>query len=219
MDKIEPANTFVPIQHPAFKKRKSEFSRKKARKLLDEAGWKIAEKGIRKKDGKVLSLQFKVSAGIKVYENLQLLLCDQLKQVGVVCEIKNEPPRILLADSVPKGQFDLVMFGQPIPPDSSLTAYFSSKEIPAATNSWAGQNVCHWRNSKLDKILEKFDHEWDSKKRNLLIAQMEEIYIQDRPFIPLYHRREAMVIPRDLTGVQDDYNGTGFVFPEQWKWK
>jgi peptide/nickel transport system substrate-binding protein len=218
-DKILPANTFVPVQHPAFKKRASEFSREKARRLLDEASWKMADKGLRSKDGKALTLQFKVSAGIKVYENLQQLLCDQFKQVGVGCEIKNEPPRVLLGDSVPKGQFELVMFGQPIPPDSSLTAYFSSGEIPSSRNAWAGQNVCRWKNEKLDKILAQFDSESDSRKRNQLIAKMEEIYLQDRPFIPLYHRREAMVIPRDLMGVQDDYNGTGFVFPEKWKWK
>ena len=219
-DKIMAANTFLPPQHPAFKQRASEFSREKAKKLLDEAGWKVSgDKGLRQKNGKNLTLQFKTSAGIKIYENLQQLLCDQFKQIGVSCEIKNEPPRILLGDSVPKGQFDIAMFGQPILPDSSMTSSFSSKEIPSAKNSWAGGNVGRWSNTKVDELLAQFDQEWSPSKRNQIVTKIEGIYLQERPFIPLYHRREAMVIPRGLTGVQDDIAGTGFVFPERWQWK
>ncbi len=218
-NKIDAANTFLPQVHPAFSKRPSEFQRDLAKKLLDEAGWVQQKNGVRQKEGKALALEFKTSAGIKVYENIQLQICDQLKQVGVGCRIKNEPPRILLGESVPKGQFDLSLFGQPIQPDSSLTSTFSSQEIPSAKNSWAGANVMRWSNKKLDQVLRSFDQEWDSQKRNQLIKNIEVLYLEDRPFIPLYHRKEAMAIPKNLQGVSDDFNGTGFAFPERWSWR
>ena len=217
--KIDAANSFLPQLHSAFVKKPVEFSRDQARASLEQAGWVIGRNGNREKEGKPLSLEFKTSAGIKVYENIQLQICDQLKQVGVVCKIKNEPPRVLLGESVPKGQFDLALFGQPITPETSLTSSFSSVEIPSEKNSWAGGNVMRWRNLKLDSLLKAFDQEWSPNKRNAIIKKMEDLYIQDRPFVPLYHRKEAMVIPKALQGVSDDFGGTGFAFPEKWTWR
>lgn len=217
-NRIDSANTFLPQVHPAYLKRQSEFSREKAKALLDEAGWTQTKDGLRSKEGQVLKLEFKTSAGIKIYENIQLQICEQFKVVGVGCKIKNEPPRVLLGDSVPKGQFDIAMFGQPIQPDTSLTATFSSKEIPSDKNSWAGGNVMRWHSKNLDEMLNAFDQEWDSRKRTKLMRKIESLYFEDRPFIPVYHRKEAMVIPKGLKGVSDDFTGTGFSFPERWSW-
>lgn len=216
--KLEPAESILPPQHPAYGKKPPIYSVSLANQLLDKAGWvKSAKTGWREKNGQPLSFIFKTSAGLKVLENIQVYICEQFKSIGAQCLIKNEPPRVLLGQSVPRGEFDLAMYGQPIPPDSSLSSYFSSSSIPTAQNSWAGGNSIRVNSKQLDQLLKQFDSEPNRNKRNSLIKKIEAHLKNSFTMIPLYHRREAIVMPRNLQGLEPSYEGTGFTNPENWK--
>lgn len=214
---LKAAEGILPPQHPAFQKKTPIYSKKEAIRLLESAGWKPDANGVREKEGKKLSVVFKTSSGIKVLENIQVFICAAFKEIGAQCVIKNEPPRVLLGSSVPHGEFDLALFGQPIPPDTTLTSYFATSEIPTNANSWAGGNVFRIRSIELDLLLKKFDQEFSPEKRNK-IAQQIESYLQNNfNLIPLYHRREAHVLPKKLEGFFDSFDGTSFTQPEHWK--
>lgn len=214
--KLQAAESILSPQHPSYEKKQSQYSKDKAIKLLDAAGWKIGKTGIREKNGKQLSFIFKTSAGLKVLENIQVYLCEQFKSIGAQCIIKNEPPRILLGQSVPHGEFDMAMYGQPVPPDTSLKSYFGSKEIPNEKNSWAGGNSIRLNSKTLDVLLESFDKENNFQKRNQIVKKIEEEFIKNYYLIPLYHRREAIVMPKNLSGLTDSFEGTNFNDPENW---
>lgn len=219
-NKLEAAETILSPQHPAYAKKSPIYSRDLANKILDEDGWKKnPSTGVREKNGKPLSFVFKTSAGLKVLENIQVYICEQYKYLGAQCQIKNEPPRVLLGQSVPHGEYDLSMFGQPIPPDTSITSYFSSSDIPTAKNSWAGSNQIRLSSPELDKLLQSFDNEASVSKRNQIIKKIESYLQIHYSMIPLYHRREAIVMPKGLAGLTDSYEGTGFNDPENWIWK
>lgn len=215
-NRLQPANGVIPPTSPAFRKSKTEFSKQKAIELLEKNGWKLNAKSVREKDGKALSFVFKTSAGIKVLELVQQQICDGFKGVGVECVIKNEPPRILLGESVPRGSYDLTMFGAPMPPDSSLTSRFSSKEVPTKENSWTGANSFRLRSPEIDQLLLKFDKEMKVAKRLTIFQEIEKQMKVNYYAIPIYHRREALVIPRNLKGLSDSFDGTTFSFPEKW---
>lgn len=216
-NRLVKADGILAPHTPGFSKGENEFSQKKARELLDQAGWKLeAGQTVRKKNGKALSLIFKTSAGIKVLELVQQQVCSGFKEVGVDCVIKNEPPRILLGSSVPKGEFDLSMFGAPIPADSSLTGTLSSKEVPSKENSWTGGNSYRIRSAMIDQLLQKFDKEMKYNKRVSLLQEIAKQVKINYLLIPIYHRREAIVAPRNLNGLQASFDGTSFSFPEKW---
>ena len=215
-NRLRPAETIFSPQHLAFTSHPDSYSKQKAINILESNGWQLDPTGVRVKNGKKLELIFKTSAGIKVLESIQTFICDQLKQVGIRCITKNEPPRVLLGESVPKGNFDLAMFGTSVKPDASLTSRFSSKEIPTKENSFAGQNSSRWRSKVMDETLIAFDQEWDVKKRIQLCQKMDQITRDEVPQVTLYHRREAIVMPANMHGVEDDFDGTGFVTPEKW---
>ncbi len=217
--KLKPAETFLAPQNPAFQDKTPQFSVSASRTLLDEAGWKADSNGMRSKNGKPLTLEFRTSAGIKILETIQTYICSQFQKVGAQCVVKNQPPRVFLGDSVPHGDFALAMFGQPILPDTSLRGLFASTEIPSKENAWTGQNVIHFKSATLDDRLKAFDHEWSSKKRLILMKEMENLLLKEKPFVPIYHRREAVVVPKNLIGFQSDISGTGFLFPENWSLK
>lgn len=218
-NKLKAAEGILPPQHPSFKKTVPVFSKKTAISLLESSGWKPGPDGVRSKEGKKLSFIFKTSAGIKVLENIQVFICDQFKDIGAQCVIKNEPPRVLLGSSVPHGEFDITMFGQPIPPDTSLSSYFSSSEIPTNANSWAGGNSLRVRSIEMDLMLKEFDNEFTPEKRNKIAHKIENYFQNEFSFIPLYHRREAIVMPKKLEGVEDSFEGTSYFQPENWKLK
>ncbi|MBC7740656.1 MAG: peptide ABC transporter substrate-binding protein [Bdellovibrionaceae bacterium] len=217
--KLRPAETFLPPTSAEFKNRPAVYDVKKARQLLDEAGWKVNDKNVRIKNGKTLTIDFKTSAGIKVLETIQIFICDEFSKIQVQCSIKNQPPRILLGDTISHGDYALAMFGNSILPNISLSPIFSSKEIPRKENSWAGGNSLRWRSATMDQLLLQFDKERNSNKRAIILAKMETEVIEQTALIPIYHRKEAAVLPDELTGMEFFVKGTDFAFPEKWRLK
>lgn len=188
---------------------------KKANELLDKNGWKL-NSGLRQKNGQKLIVVFKTSAGLKVLENIQVYLCDRFSQVGIQCSIKNEPARVFLGDSVPRGQFEIGLFGNATYPDTSLKGLFHSAEIPNTKNAWAGGNVIRLVNSQMDQLLNQYDSEKSCAARKKILNQIDQMVIQNHWIIPLYHRKEAMILPSALKGFQNDFRSTTMVFPEKW---
>lgn len=218
--KLKPAETFIPPNFSEFVQHPATYNKAEAQKILDADGWKIVEgKKFRMKNGKELVIDFKTSSGIKILETIQVFICSEFAQIQVGCSIKNQPPRILLGDTTAKGEFEMAMFGNSILPDSSLTSLFSSKEIPTKENSWTGANNLRWKSAKADELLAKFDQEPSHTKRSKILASLEKEILDQVVFIPVYHRREAAVIPNRLTGFTYLDKGTNFMFPERWELK
>ncbi|MGE0633794.1 MAG: peptide ABC transporter substrate-binding protein [Pseudobdellovibrionaceae bacterium] len=214
--KIFPAERIFALQSPAYEEEKESYSPALARKTLEAAGWKMGSKNIYEKGGKELILEFMTSAGIKTNEMLQVFICDNFLKVGIKCAIKNQAPRVFLGQTVPRGEFTLGLYGLGILPDSSLNS-FSSTEIPTSENGWAGSNGTRWRSTKADELLNKVNKEWDFKKRAQLLRDLGREIQADIPIIPIYHRREALVLPKKLRGLTADVSGAYFIFPEKWR--
>lgn len=212
--KLKAAYTFVPPMHPVFKnKYPNSYDPRAAQQLLTEAGWKKNSSGVFEKNGKQLELVFRTSAGIRVLEQVQAFICDQFQKSGVLCVIKNLPPRALLGDAVPKGEFQLSMFGFPVFPDVSLKSLFMSTEIPTAEKSWAGANTLRIKSKSIDAILNAFDSEPDRDKRNQLMSKLEKEIMDSAMLIPLYHRKEAFIVPTNLRGFELDVSGFYVINP------
>ncbi|MFI0982960.1 ABC transporter family substrate-binding protein [Streptomyces sp. NPDC021093] len=88
------------------------FDLARAKKLLDEAGWKDAGEGKpRTKDGKELTLSYTLSGGGASSEQDQAELVQQmLGQAGIKVEIKKVPANDYFNEFVTAGNFDLVSF-------------------------------------------------------------------------------------------------------------
>lgn len=215
--KLKPAETFIPPNFPEFVARKPSFNRTEAKKILDADGWVVTgDKKIRSKNGKDLIIDFKTSSGIKILETIQVFICSEFAQIQVGCSIKNQPPRILLGDTISKGEFEMAMFGNSVLPDTSLTSMFSSKEIPTKDNSWTGANNLRWKSAKADQLLTAFDQQTNRAKRSQILKDLEKEILDQVAFIPVYHRREAAIVPKALIGLTYLGKGTNFMFPERW---
>jgi len=176
-------------------------SRRKANRLLDQAGWKKNKEGVREKNGIKLSFDLMTTAGNRIRELVQVYLQDQWKSIGIDLQIKNEPARVFFGKTTRRRQFEgLAMFAWISSPESNPRSTVSSGSIPNESNGWSGQNYPGWSNTEVDKLVDQLDLEFDEQKRLQLIHKILYHYTNEVPVIPLYYRSDVSVIPTNLKG-------------------
>ncbi|MBL7542916.1 MAG: peptide ABC transporter substrate-binding protein [Bdellovibrionaceae bacterium] len=172
--------------------------KKTARKILDEAGWKVGPDGFRYKNNQKLTFKLVGAAGIKQIETLQAILQSQWKDVGVDLQLKSDPTRLLFSETLRKRNFDLAVFSWSSFPGLGHESVLHSKNIPSEKNSWTGQNYPGFADPKVDKLTMDYDYEFDFKKRKKITEEIMKEYTTKIPVIPLYFRSEVAVIPKGL---------------------
>lgn len=191
--------------------RKYAFDPKQAAALLDAAGWKPAEGGIRQNDkGEPLRLEIMTTAGNKTRELVQQVLQSQWRQVGIDARIRNEPARVFFGETVSKRKFSaMAMFAWISSPENIPRSTLHSDEIPAENNGWAGQNYTGFRNAEMDKVIDDLEVVCEPKASQTLWNRMQALYADELPAIPLYFRANAFIMPKWLKGVTP----TGHQYP------
>jgi peptide/nickel transport system substrate-binding protein len=176
----------------------SEYAPDKAKKLLDEAGWKPGSDGIRAKDGVKASLTYQTTSGDKLRELAQQDIQEQMKEIGIALEIKNIPSASLLgtwADNAPraKGTFDINMWttNPGIDPHAHLYIYYHSSQIPTEANKGEGQNYSRLRDSEVDKALDEAGSVPDQEKRKAAYERAIKGVTASRAHIFLYNRLDV----------------------------
>ena len=174
-----------------------------ARALLAEAGWRPGPDGVcRNADGQRLSLQFSTPTGVRARELQQQVMQSEWRAIGVETVIKNEPARTLFGETLKHRQFTgLVMFGWSSSVESSPRQVLSSGQIPSAANGWGGGDYTGFHDSRMDAAIDALERELDFAKRKPLWAEIQRIYAEQLPVLPLFFGSEAHVWPLWLHGV------------------
>ena len=192
---------------------------KRAAALLDEAGWRLKGRGVRRNSaGERLTFEIMTTAGNRTRELVEQVLQSQWKQVGIDVRIRNEPARVFFGQTVTQRKFDaFAMFAWISAPESVPRSTLHSDHIPTQKNNWAGQNYTGFRNKEMDALLENIEVELDRDKRRLLWQKFQHIYASELPVIPLYFRANAYILPKWLTGVTPTgHLGTTTLWIENW---
>jgi len=182
----------------------SEYSPDRARQLLDQAGWKSGPDGIRAaqgakfaKDGTRLRLKLQTTTGNKLREQVEQLLIDYMKQIGLEFYIENIPSAVLFGSWSSgafrkHGQFDVVMYttNPDADPHSQIEGYFASWKMPTAANNGDGFNYARWSNQVADDNIKLAGSSADlAVRKKAYCAAMDEL-VKDRPHIYLYGRSQ-----------------------------
>lgn len=202
-----PALHFVPPLDPWYTEDPAhialyEHSRRKANRLLEEAGWRMADDGLRyDAAGRRLQLKLMTTAGNKTREVVQVYLQDQWRGIGVDVRIQNEPARIFFGQTTRKRRFEgAAMYAWTQSPESSPRSTLHSGWIPTEENGWSGQNQPGWANESVDRLIEALEVEFDPLGRLDLIHEVLGYYTREVPVVPLYYRSDVSVTPANLTG-------------------
>ena len=191
-----------PMSDPQV--RRWPFDPARAAALLEEAGWKPGEGGIRRNAaGERLSLEFMTTAGNRAREQVQQVIQGMWRAIGVEARIRNEPPRVLFAETLSQRRFTGgALFAWVSSPENVPRSTLHSTEIPTAATNWSGQNYPGFRDAEMDALIEALPVELDPAKRRPLWARLQAITAEQLPALPLWHRADAHVWPQWLDGVR-----------------
>jgi peptide/nickel transport system substrate-binding protein len=216
------AHTWLAPGHPASNPnvRKYAFDQARARALLAEAGFTSGPDGIlRDSSGKRVEMTIMTTAGNAVREQIQQVMREQLRAVGIDLRIDNRPASVFLGPVISQRQFPfMAMYGSLFSPDSVPFDRFHSSQIPTQANSWQGNNRTGWRNADNDRLWEQIVGELDATKRNTLMRRQQEIQAEDLPTLPLYFRLNLTTNYKALRNVKPTGLGSYYLPWNSWEW-
>jgi peptide/nickel transport system substrate-binding protein len=174
-----------------------------AQALLDEAGWGEIKGGIRHNaEGQPLRLTLMTTAGNRTRELVQQVLQSMWQRAGVDVRIHNEPPRVFFGETMNHRRFPaLAMYAWISSPENVPRTTLHSNAIPSEDNAWSGQNYPGFENDRMDELIDEIEITLDRDAREQLWHELQRLYAEELPALPLYFRADAHIWPRWLDGV------------------
>ncbi|EJS63662.1 ABC transporter substrate-binding protein [Bacillus cereus] len=184
---------------------KYEYDKEKAKKLLDEAGWKVGSDGIREKDGQKLKLSYFGPSSAKDSDLLIPIAKENYKEIGVEFNPEFMDFNTMLS-KVNKGDYDLASVSTPITSDPSETA----GEYLSGVN----EKSLGYKNEKVDELIQKGIETVDIEKRKPIYKELYKELSDDPPVILLNYRRTITGYNGNIKGIDPEkYNSISANLP------
>ncbi len=192
----------------------------RAAALLEQAGWKLSGSVRRNAEGQPLVLELGTTAGNRSRELVAQVLQAQWRRVGVEVRLKVEPPRVFFGDTVTRRKFPhMALFAWYSAPENVPRTTLHSTMIPSEKNNWAGQNYPGYSNPRMDELIDAIEVELDRPKRVALWRELQQLYADELPALPLFFRADAFILPKALKGVvPTGHQDPSTLWVEQWRW-
>ncbi len=191
------ANGLLPPNHWAYEPDVPhyDYDRARAEQLLDATGFP------RQAEGPLRGMRLKLTLKTSTEELSRLLsavLQDQWRRVGVELELRPLELATLYAD-ITRGNFQLYTLrwvGGNNDPDM-FEYVFHSRKIPPD-----GANRGHYRNPRLDALLDQARVEMNQEKRRQIYSEVQRIVAVDLPYLNLWYSDNISVHRRRITHVE-----------------
>ncbi|MEH7258583.1 ABC transporter substrate-binding protein [Bacillus toyonensis] len=184
---------------------KYEYDKEKAKKLLDEAGWKVGSDGVREKDGQKLKLSYFGPSSAKDSDLLIPIAKENYKEIGVEFNPEFMDFNTMLS-KVNKGDYDLASVSTPITSDPSETA---GEYLSGANDKSLG-----YKNAKVDELIKKGIETVDIEKRKPIYKELYKELSDDPPVILLNYRRTITGYNGNIKGIDSEkYNSISANLP------
>lgn len=188
----QPAQSLLPASHWAFAADGPRFDYDPARaaRLLDEAGLRPGDNGIRFK----LTMKTSNDEGTRL---LVAVLQQQLARVGIALDLRSYEFATFYSD-VTRGAFQMYSLrwiGGNEQPDIFTYVFATASFSPK------GANRGHYSNPRLDTLLDDASQSGDPAQRRADYVEAQHILAQDLPAINLWYRNTIVVHNKRLTHV------------------
>ena len=185
----------------------------KANSLLDEAGWKMGDDGIRvaqgalyAKDGTRLSLELQGYTSFEPLQRTEEFIVENLKAVGVEAKIQNYDFSIIFGayeDNSPRmiGDYDMLIYDRSlsIEPQGSIENDYLSTQIPTADNPTGG-NIWRWVNPQVDTFVQQAGSTFDLAARKDAYCGIANLINTELPQLYIYIFQDGYGYANNLTG-------------------
>jgi peptide/nickel transport system substrate-binding protein len=179
-------------------KRVNRYDPERAKKLLEEAGWKSGADGIREKDGKKLEVEF-LAFTIAGFKQTAEVAIPMLESVGF-------KPKLLVLEAgdlyqrVLAGNFDLLSTSQVTSQGiaaNDLVRGYHSRSIGTILQ-W-----CHYNFPEMDRLLDTAQFSLDPKERAKAVIEAQKKSVEDVPVVPIANQMGLFGYKKNLGGVSN----------------
>lgn len=181
-----------------------------ANKLLDEAGWKRDQDGVRSKDGKPLTFRLYAQNNpefARVLESLQ----KAWREIGIEVKV-DQPGEIDFKSIVTLQNYDALLYGISLGTDPDVFAYWHSSQASASSANQL--NFSQYSSKVADQALEGGRTREDPALRVVKYNPFLDAWRNDAPALALYQPRFTYVVrgglynfePRLVNSATDRYS-------------
>jgi peptide/nickel transport system substrate-binding protein len=206
--------TYLPVEHPLYDPNIDPlpFDASVGISLLEQAGWKDTD-GDPATPRKAVTVK-NVAAGTPLLLNYYTTTATQRRQVveilekslaqcGIGLKVQYFSQNELYAPG-PDGllfgrHFDLIEYAMGVDSIEPPCNWFTTSEIPTASNSWTGTNVTGYKNTQYDTACRNAQFALpDEQAYSDSYRQTQVLFSSDLPAIPLYYRLRISAARPDL---------------------
>ncbi len=176
-----------------------------ANNLLESAGWKMGDGGLRVKETKTgfLELKFRLTVpNIPFLVSTAKTLASEWSKVGAIAELKIMPPDEIISGQIKNRDYEAVLFGNLLGSNGDLYAFWHSSE-----KYYPGLNLSLYGNKQTDKLLESIRQNPDKTSREEQFQDLADKITDALPATFLYSPSYLFVSSRDLGGVEGGFLG------------
>lgn len=171
------------------------FNVDKANQMLEDAGWKKGEDGIREKSGTRLSFELYSTDWPELSQNAEILK-RQWANVGADVSVKVLTVSDLQQNYIRERNYDSILFGQAISFNPDLYSFWHSSQ-----KKDSGLNLSLFDNKELDGLLESVRQENDVNARREKFQQLQDIMYQENPAVFLYSPNYLYLTNTSVQGI------------------
>ena len=175
------------------------FSLDEAKKLLDEAGWKLDDKGYRSKDGKELRLSVVTTKNDEYQKALEVLL-GQWRQLGMHIDERvidaSDPTQSFVQSVLQPRAYDVLVYQLMTGRDPDVFAFWHSSQAVAR-----GLNLSNYANDLADDILTSARSAKSTALRSTKHVAFARQWLDDAPAIGLYQSTVNSVVTKSVHGI------------------
>jgi len=206
--------TYIPVEHPLYDPDIDPipFDPSTGISLLEQAGWKDTDG---KPDTPRVAVTVKnVAAGTPLKLNYYTttatqrrqvvdILTQSLAQCGIGLNVQYFSQNDLYAPG-PNGllfgrRFDLIEYAMGVNSIEPPCGWFTTAEIPSASNSWIGTNVTGYKNEPYDSACRSAQQALSDEQAYIdSYRQTQVLFSAELPAIPLYYRLRVAAARPDL---------------------
>lgn len=151
-----------------------------AKKMLDDAGWKVGSDGIREKDGVKLTINFTGTSDNDVVDSILSVADSDWKELGV--KFTSEKMDFTsMREKQKGGDWDMLFMAWGLVSDANDSDVYKTG---------GSQNKTNYSNAKADEIYDKIKSELDKDKLKELYKELYTELNEDLPYIYMYQRSD-----------------------------
>lgn len=179
---------------------KYDYDLNRARQLMAEAGWTPGPDGVLV-NGRGERFVIDARTGTQQFEEqLQAVVLDYWKRLGVEGQINNLSARQQQSEDV-RGRWTGAKWGWQSMSVELWVRFYGTDNIPTADKRWVGNNEARWDDPAKEAVLTEMNQTLDPRRKDDLIVQFARLFSEQLPHLPLKYQAEVQSVRKGIVNL------------------